>query len=140
MRFNMTDRKITMEKVNYLEKAMAEFKEENNQQHTEIKTSVENYHKDTSIRLDTLNTVITESWRDMGCKIDKFKDEVMADRAHVASQLARTARIEDLEKKADKKDLDSLVKEMKGYTKAVIIILVGFIIFIIEELVRRNLK
>jgi CRISPR/Cas system type I-B associated protein Csh2 (Cas7 group RAMP superfamily) len=107
---------------------------------SQIKESVASYHDDTSARLDTLNTVITESWRDMGSKIDKFKDEVMNDRANVASQLARTVTLDHLEKKANTEDLISLSNRLWGLIVGLGTIFAGFLVWILQELIKKSMK
>ena len=130
----------TKTKVDYLEQSMAEFKGDNGKQHQEIKNDVASYHKDTSTRLDTLNTVIVESWKDMGNKIDSFKNEVMCDRASVARELSKTAKIEDLEQKADREDVASLSNRLWGLIIGLGTILGGFLIWVLQETIKRSWK
>ena len=107
---------------------------------SQIKESVASYHTDTSARLDTLNTVVTESWKDVTCKIDRFKDEVMNDRANVAAALAKTATIEHLEMKADREDVISLSNRLWGLIVGLGTIFAGFLVWILQELIKKSMK
>jgi hypothetical protein len=76
----------------------------------------------------------------MGSKIDSFKDEVMCDRAVVKADLAKTATKEDLLAKAEKRDLERLNNNIIRITTTIVVVIIGFVIWIIEETVKRSWK